>query len=108
MSKYLLIDSLDPYATNGTASQSKLARGLRQAGHQVTLILVQNGVLPVRAEPGSAELQAAVSAGVEVLAEEFALRERGIPTEALIAGIRATPIAVITERLALGWKTFWR
>jgi sulfur relay (sulfurtransferase) complex TusBCD TusD component (DsrE family) len=108
MSEYLLIESRDPYSTSRAASQPRLARDLRQAGHDVSLILVQNSVLAVRAEPGSAELQAAVSAGVEVLAEEFALRERGIPTVTLMAGIRATPIAVISERLALGWKSIWR
>jgi len=107
MSRYLLIESRDPYGSGDARGYATLASQLKLAGHDVTLFLVQNGVLPVRAEARCAELRDAIGAHVEVLAEEFSLRERGIDGGHLLAGVRMAPIALVVERLAAGWKTLW-
>ena len=51
MAKYLLIESRDPFDNNVVARQYELAINLVKEGNEVTLFLVQNGVLPAR--PGT-------------------------------------------------------
>ena len=48
MAKYLLIESRDPFDSNDVANFHELATGLIREGNEVTLFLVQNGVLPAR------------------------------------------------------------
>ena len=107
MSRYLLIESRDPYGSTDPRGYATLASQLKAAGHEVALFLVQNGVLPVRAEARCAELRDAIGAQVEVLADEFSLRERGIENARVLPGVRVAPIAIVVERLAAGWKTLW-
>ena len=45
MAGYLLIESRDPFESNDVSYYCDLARGLAEAGNQVTLFLVQNAVL---------------------------------------------------------------
>lgn len=106
MSRYLLIESRDPYTFTDVRGYA-LASQLKRAGHEVTLFLVQNGVLPVRDEARCPELRDAVGAHVEVLADEFSLRERGVEDSRLVAGVRSAPIGLVVERLAAGWTTIW-
>ena len=48
MARYLLIESRDPFDSNDTQFWSDLAGQLAAAKNEVTLFLVQNGVLPAR------------------------------------------------------------
>ena len=45
--------------------------------------------------------------GVEVLADEFSLRERGITPDRLTPGISPVALDVVIDRLADGWKVLW-
>lgn len=45
-------------------------------------------------------LTKASEAGVEVLADEFSLRERGIAAGKLVAGVRAVPLDTVVDQLA--------
>ena len=107
MAGYLLIESRDPFESNDVQYCYDLAAGLVKEGHQVTLFLVQNGVLPARPSTRSAAIAAAAKAGVEVLADDFSLRERGISVERLAAGVRAAPIDLVIDHLAAGRKVLW-
>ena len=107
MASYLLIESRDPFQTNDVERQYDLAASLKQAGNQVTLFLVDNGVLPARRSARSARLGQLAQAGVEVLADEFSLRERGIPDAALAQGVKKAPIDAIVDRLEQGQKAIW-
>jgi predicted peroxiredoxin len=100
MPKYLLIESRDPFESVAVGAAYLLATSLAQAGHTVTLFLVQNGVLPARRSGHSPALTAAARAGVEVLADDFSLRERGISTRRLCPGVRAAPLALVIDQLA--------
>ncbi len=73
----------------------------------MTLFLVQNGVLPARPGPHSKALTQAADSGVQVLADDFSLRERGIPAERLISGVKASPLDVVVDQLAEGRKALW-
>ena len=89
MDKYLLIESRDPFDNNVVARQYELAVNLVKEGNQVTLFLVQNGVLPARRGSLSELLTNTARAGVEVLADDFSLRERGIAASRLADGVKA-------------------
>lgn len=107
VSNYLLIESRDPFATRAVDGHVELAVGLRRVGARVTLFLVQNGVLPARAGADGDALHEALAAGIEVLADDFSLRERGIGERELARGVKAAPIGTVVERLAGPWKVLF-
>ncbi len=107
MAKYLLIESRDPFDSNDVANFYDLATGLVREGNEVSLFLVQNGVLPARRSARSAALAEVAGAGVEVLAEEFSLRERGITTGRLESGVKPAPLDIVIDQLAEGRKALW-
>jgi len=105
MSTYVLIASEDPleHAERFYA----LALQLRDAGHTVTLFLVQNAVLGARAARARTALPTLLEASVTILADEFSLRERGIAAIDLRDGIHSAPLDVLTDLLARGHKALW-
>ena len=107
MAKYLLIESRDPFETSGVTQHYDLATSLVREGNDVTLFLVQNGVLPARRSALSEPLEAASRAGVEVLADEFSLRERGIPAGRIATGVKSAALDVVVDQLAEGRKAVW-
>ena len=107
MAKYLLIESRDPFDNNVVARQYDLAINQVREGNEVTLFLVQNGVLPARPGMYSALLTSTARFGVEVLADDFSLRERGIADNRLAEGVKAAPLTTVIDQLAEGRKTIW-
>ena len=107
MSKYLLIESRDPFESGDVPYFYDLATGLAKAGNEVTLFLVQNGVLAARRDARADGLHAVAQAGVQVLADDFSLRERGIPAGRLVSGVKAGPLDVVIDQLAEGRKALW-
>ena len=107
MPKYLLIESRDPFDSNDTEFCRNLASQLFAARNEVTLFLVQNGVLPARPGPRSGDLTQLAGLGVQVLADTFSLKERGIDEKLLATGITAAPLDVVLDALADGAKIIW-
>ena len=107
MTDYLMIESRDPFDSSDVANFLALAEGLSQAGNRVTLFLIQNGVLPARHGARSAPLALLAANGVEVLADDFSLRERGISANRLLPGIKAASLDTVVDRLADGCKALW-
>lgn len=105
MAEYLLIESRDPFESNDVAYYYDLARGLVAEGNQVTLLLVQNAVLAARPGAQAPALRALVAAGVKVLGDDFALRERGI--KKLADGVKEAAIDVVADHLEAGHKILW-
>ena len=107
MPRYLLIESRDPFDSNDTGFCRDLAQQLAAANNEVTLFLVQNGVLPARAGARSGDLARLAGAGVRVLADSFSLKERGIDEKRLASGIAAAPLEIVLDALAEGAKVIW-
>jgi hypothetical protein len=105
MAEYLLIESRDPFESNDVGYYYELARGLSEAGNQVTLLLIQNAVLASRPSAQAPQLRALVSTGIKILADDFALQERGITK--LLDGIRIAPIDIVVDHLEAGHKILW-
>jgi hypothetical protein len=106
MAQYLLIESRDPFeSTNDVAYFCELAKGLKDQGNEVTVFLAQNGVFAARASAKAPTLAALVKGGVKVIADDFALKERGITK--LADGVTAGAIDLVVDHLAAGHKTIW-
>lgn len=107
MAKYLLIESRDPFETREVSNDYALAVELAEAGNTVTLFLVQNGVLPARKTADNEGIKRLLNSNVEVLSDDFSLRERGIHPATLVDGIQPAPLAVVVDQLAAGRKAIW-
>ena len=105
MGAYLLIESRDPFESNDVAYYYELARGLAEAKNEVTVLLVQNAVLAARPAAQSPALRALIKSGVKVMADDFALAERGITK--LADGVASAPIDVVVDHLEAGHKALW-
>ena len=107
LSRYLFIASRDPYESAEVPAYYELAAGLARDGATVTVFLVQNGVFAAR-KGEKAELVAKLSqAGVEVLADDFSLRERAIEANRLVSGVKPAAIDTVVDGLEAGAKTLW-
>lgn len=102
MSKYLLIESRDPFEAADVPTFCQLARDLAGQGNDVTFFLIQNGALMAR--PGAKSNPLATPAGgkgkLEVLADDFSLRERGIKPANLAHGIQSSTVDHLVDLLA--------
>lgn len=107
MAKYTLIASRDSFESKGAESYLDLAADLKRDGNEVTVFLVQNGVFAARRSPASAQLTQLSGAGIDVLADSFSLRERGIESGRLAEGVRAAELDVIVDHMAEGRKVLW-
>jgi predicted peroxiredoxin len=105
MAEYLLIESRDPFESNDVGYYYDLARGLVEAGEKVTLFLVQNGVFVARPSAKAPQLRVLVGSGVKILADDFALKERGITK--LLDGVQIAPIEIVVDHLEAGHKALW-
>ena len=107
MAKYFLIESSDPFTSVDVPRHYELAARLRRAGNEVTLFLVDNGVLSARKSAESGRLADLGRAGVLVLADELSLRERGVTDAVLSPGVRKASVDAIAEALESGQRAIW-
>lgn len=109
MSRYVFIESRDPFESHDTQFVEETAIGVKERGHDVTVFLVQNGVLAARKSVRRLErLERLAEAGVTLLADDFSLRERGITAEELAPNVRASGIDVLVDALAQeNTKALW-
>ena len=105
MSSYLIIEARDPFDSADVANAHALASGLADGGSDVTMFLVQNGVMPARAGSSAAADLTALSGKVQVLADDFSLRERGITS--LADGVTQSDVDALVDMLADGRKVIW-
>ncbi len=109
MARYVFVESRDPFESRDVPYYYQLASDLAAKGDDVTLFLVQNGVLAARKAASDNPLAAVLESRVEVVADEFSLRERGIGDPDKFDGVRAVPIDDLVD-LALaeaGTKIMW-
>ena len=108
MRNYIFIESRDPFESRDTRFIEETAAALKQRGNQVTVFLVQNGVLACRRKADDPYLMRLVKAGVTLLADDFSLSERGIRSEELVHGVRPSSIEFLVEALVqVNTKAVW-
>lgn len=109
MPSYLFIESRDPFVSRDAEQAYRLIADLAARRTPVTLFLVQNGVLAARQSADAGRFtELATMPGVTVLAETFALQERGIPADALRPGVRAADMETLVDLLMVDdQKAIW-
>ncbi len=105
MAKYFLIESQSPFDYPEVTNNYNLASDLAAAGNDVTLFLIENGVLAARSAVASQGLTNI--APVKLLADGFSLDERGIDTTELGAGIEVSGVTSIVDAMSQGQKMMW-
>ena len=108
MSEYFFIATKDPVNSADTPRLFEQAASLARGGAAVAVYLVQNGVLGARALPDPA-IRSAHQSGVQILADEFSMRERGIAPDEVQAFVEPIGMdAWVRRLLAAGTpKVIW-
>jgi|DewCreStandDraft_1066081.scaffolds.fasta_scaffold05378_7 sulfur relay protein TusB/DsrH len=107
MSRYLIVTSRDLHEYASSSYILELAGSLKNRGHEVTLYLVENGVLAARKGAQlAARLNELSRAGVTVLAEDVSAKARGI--EQLAEGVRLSNMDELADLVVDGCdKVIW-
>lgn len=109
MASYLYIESCEPFESQDVAEGYRLVAELAAKGTPVTLFLVQNGVLAARQGAHAGQFaELAANPSITVMADTFALQERGMTPDALTPGVQAETIDTLVDLLVLdGQKAIW-
>ncbi|WP_101675101.1 DsrE family protein [Alloalcanivorax mobilis] len=107
MSHYLFIQSQDPFTETRAARQYELVGDLYDAGHDVTLLLVQNGVTPARQAARSPVFDRLLEWGVPVIADGFSLRQREMQESDLKDAVEIGDVSLAIDALLDGHKVIW-
>jgi predicted peroxiredoxin len=106
MTRYVFIESRDPFESRDTEFIEETAIAIKERGHDVTVFLVQNGVLAAR--KSARRLERLAEAGVTLLADDLSLRERGIKTEELATSMQESGIdALVNSIVQEDTKAIW-
>jgi sulfur relay protein TusB/DsrH len=108
MAKYLLVEARDPFDSADVNRFYDLASGIADQADDVTVFLVQNGVLPTRRNSSAAARVKKLATKATVLADGFSLRERGIADDDLAEGVQVSDIDQLVDLMAEdGRKVLW-
>lgn len=109
MSKYLIIESRDPFESPDVRQLYALAGELGKDGHEVTVYLIQNGVLAVRSGAQTHGLTELIAGGkIKVLADDYSLNERGIQEGGMTSGVAVSTMDTLVDLLVEGGpKVIW-
>jgi predicted peroxiredoxin len=106
MSKYLFIESRDPFEFKDVEQTWELAKSLASDGHDVAYFMVQNGIFAAR--EGAKVSTADSGAKVRLLVDDLSLLERGVKTERIRDGIEIANSDVLVDlTLEEGRKPVW-
>jgi sulfur relay (sulfurtransferase) complex TusBCD TusD component (DsrE family) len=106
MTRYVFIQSRDPFEAREPQFLEETAISVKERGHEVTVFLVQNGVLAARQSTG--RLERLTQAGVTLLADDLSLRERGITNEELTPSVQESGIGALVDAIVQeNTKAIW-
>ncbi len=110
MAQYVLIESRDPFEYGDSLYMYDMAGDLAAKGNDVTLFLIQNGVLVTRRGVKSNPLAGLrrKAPSVKVAVDDFSLRERGISRSAIVEGVAVSNVDNLVDLLVRdGTKIVW-
>ena len=108
MTSYVFIESRDPFESRDSQFVVDTATALKQRDNEVTVFLVQNGVLAARRNAAGSHLSDLARAGITLLADAFSLRERGIQSTEMISSVRESGIDALVDILVRNnTKAIW-
>ncbi|MCX4693189.1 hypothetical protein [Streptomyces sp. NBC_01408] len=98
MAEYLLVESQGSYAGPGSEAFLGDAVRLARSGHDVAVLLIENGVTD-GLEGAAPAVARVLEAGAQVWADAFSLSQRAVPPQRLLPGIRLVDMDEVAERL---------
>ena len=108
MSKYLFIESRDPFEYSDVNELYDVAVALGGQGHDVTFYLVQNGVLAARTGSKNGGFSKLTGGSIKVLADDFSLGERGIESSDVNPGVQVSNMDELVDIIVAGdSKVVW-
>ncbi|WP_284452128.1 DsrE family protein [Methylophaga thalassica] len=107
MSEFLFMQSRDPFTDALTKSQYELIHHLATAGNRVTVVLVQNGVMPATKSSIFTPFTKLLHENITLVADKFSLQQREIDAEQLIPEILTTDLDIVIKALLSGQKVIW-
>jgi len=106
VSKYLFIESRDPWEHNDALHTWELAKSLAGGGSDVPFFLVQNGVLAARTGAKTSTLKG--GDGIRIYADDVSLAERGMSAALVRADITVSDMdSLVDLTLEEGRKPIW-
>src|SRR6266508_5809993 len=91
MDSYVLVGSRDPDSPDSRRCY-ELAGMLAESGADVTVFLLQNGVLAARRTSAGATALSRLASRTAVVADDFSLRQRAIPIAEIADGVTSGDI----------------
>lgn len=107
MKSYLMVETRDPHEIRDVDWTCDVARALSRKA-QVALFLAENGVFGARQGCGENLVRKLNGQGVAVVADRYALAERGIDVRDLADGVRVADIDYLADALMSGVCVAWR
>jgi hypothetical protein len=107
MKQCMIVETRDPIGHLDFDWMAELALGMRREGVNVAMLLTENAAFGGRGNIAPC-LQRLVADGIPVLADRFALEERGIAQSALMSGVEPCEIGVVVDWLEAGASVLWR
>lgn len=108
MKDMMVIETRDPIDVRDAEWSADLLVRMRQAGARCTMMLTENGVLGARASAPADFLARLVAGGTAVLADRFALAERGVEESDLAPGVVGADLDAVVDGLEAGATMIWR
>jgi len=108
MQSYLFIETRDPFEARDAAWVADMAGRIGRTKAPVAVLLTQNAVMAARRGSAATEFAKLAKAGVAVMADRFAQRERGIPEIDMAADVIPADLDVVVDHLMNGAKVIWR
>jgi|SRR5690606_3578966 len=107
MSHFLFVQSQDPFTDARAARQYELAIDLKKRGNDVTVVLVQNGVVPARSQAVCPAFDELAASGLTLIADSFSLEQRDIASQQLKANISTGSMDDVIDAMLAGHKVIW-
>ena len=108
MISYVFIESRDPFESRDSRFIVDTATALKDNDNEVTVFLVQNGVLAARRNAIPSHLPQLAKAGVTLLADDFSLNERGMASAEINPAVRESNIEALVDILVReNTKAIW-
>jgi predicted peroxiredoxin len=108
MISYVFIESRDPFESRDAQFVVDTATALKQHDNEVTVFLVQNGVLGARQSAIGSHLPQLASAGITLLADGFSLKERGMVQTEINPAVRESSVEALVDLLVRdNTKAIW-
>lgn len=108
MKHYMIIETRDPHESRDVDWMAELTARLRKGGASATVMLAENGVFAARAGASATALRTLAEAGCTVLADRYALRERGIRESDLARAVKPADLDEVVNAMEAGASVMWR